>query len=68
MTLPNNQMEIVAVGMNAFIPAVRFIPAKGYISAWVHVDAILLGRQGTKIALNKISLFVWYQKDHNFLK
>jgi hypothetical protein len=41
-------MEIDTVGMNPFIPAKCFIPAKLYVSAWVCVDAILLGRQQTK--------------------
>jgi hypothetical protein len=42
---------------------------KRYIFAWVLVDTILLGRQGTKLALGKISLFVVaHQKYGNFLK
>jgi hypothetical protein len=61
-------MEINAAGMKTFTPMEHFIPAKCYITAWVCMDAILLGRQGTKSALGKISLFALQQKDHNFLK
>jgi hypothetical protein len=48
-------MEIDAAGMKIFIPTECFIPAKLYISVWVLMDAILLRRQGTKLALGKIS-------------
>jgi hypothetical protein len=43
-------------------------PMKRYVFAWVCVDAILLERQGTKLALVKICLFAWYQRYCNFFK
>ncbi len=68
MTLLNNLMEIDAAGMKTFIHLESFIPSKYYVSAWVCADANLLGTQGTKLALGKISLFAWYQKYCIFLK
>jgi hypothetical protein len=61
-------MEINAMGMKTFIPTECFIPVKRYVSAFVCVDAILLGRQETKLALGKVSLFALYQKYCNFVK
>ncbi len=61
-------MEINAARMKTFIPAECFIPTKHYLYAWVCVDVFFLGRQETKLALGKISLFAWYQKYCNFLK
>jgi hypothetical protein len=47
VTLLNNLMEMDAAGMKTFIPAERFVPTKCYLSVWICMNAILLGRQGT---------------------